>query len=55
MLQFVYRTDPKNIVALLPPGFEITDKPNVNITVYNYPVPDVPELGVRNFTINNHP
>ena len=46
MLQFVYRTDPDKIAALLPPGIEPGAEPNVNITVYNYPVPDEPEYGV---------
>ncbi len=46
MLKLEYRTDPSNIAALLPPGFETGATPHVNITIYNYPVPDQPELGV---------
>ena len=46
MLQFVYRTDPDKLAALLPPGIDPGAEPRVNITVYNYPVPDEPELGV---------
>jgi acetoacetate decarboxylase len=46
MLKIVYRTDPEKIAALLPPGIEPGANPNVNVTIYNYPVPDVPELGI---------
>lgn len=51
MLKVIYRTDPDKIAALLPPGIEPTDKPHVNVIVYNFPVPDVPEYGVF-MTIN---
>ena len=46
MLKIVYRTDPEKIAALLPPGIEPGAKPNVNLTIYNYPVPDEPEYGI---------
>jgi acetoacetate decarboxylase len=51
MLKVIYRTDPDKIAALLPPGLEPTDEPNVTIIVYNFPVPDVPEYGVL-MTVN---
>ena len=46
MLKIVYRTDPNKIAALLPPGIEPGANPNVNITIYNFPVPDEPEFGI---------
>lgn len=46
MLKIVYRTDPDRIAALLPPGIEPGSKPHVNLTIYNFPVPDVPEYGI---------
>ena len=46
MLKIHYRTDPEAIAALLPPGITVGSEPNVNLTVYNFPVPDVPEYGV---------
>lgn len=46
MLKIVYRTTPESIAALLPPGIEPGDEPNVNVTVYNLPVLDQPEYGV---------
>ncbi len=46
MLKITYRTDPDKIAALLPPGIEPGRNPHVNLTVYNFPVPDVPEYGV---------
>ena len=46
MLKIVYRTDPAKIAALLPPGIEPGAKPNVNLTIYNFPVPDEPEYGI---------
>ena len=39
----VYRTDPECISALLPPGIQPGADPHVNITIYNFPVPDEPE------------
>ena len=46
MLKIHYRTDPEASAALLPPGITVGKEPNVNLTVYNFPVPDVPEYGV---------
>jgi acetoacetate decarboxylase len=46
MLKIVYRTDPEKIAALLPPGIEPGAKPNVTLTIYNFPVPDEPEYGI---------
>ena len=46
MLKVVYRTDPAKIAALLPPGIEPGANPNVNLTIYNFPVPDEPEFGI---------
>ena len=54
MLQFVYRTDPDKLAALLPPGIEPGKEPNVNITIYNFPVPDQPEKGVLITVDANH-
>ena len=46
MIKVVYRTDEDKIAALLPPGIEPGAKPNVNVTIYNFPVPDEPEYGI---------
>ena len=46
MLKIKYRTDPDKIAALLPPGIEPGAEPNVNLTIYNFPVPNIPEYGV---------
>lgn len=46
MLKIVYRTDPEKITALLPPGISAAAEANVNLTIYNFPVPDVPEYGI---------
>ena len=46
MLKIHYRTDPECIAALLPPGIEPGAEPNVNLTFYNFPVPDEPEYGI---------
>jgi acetoacetate decarboxylase len=46
MLKLVYRTDRDRIAALLPPGIEPGQNPNVNLTVYNFPVQNEPEYGV---------
>ena len=46
MLKIVYRTNPEAIAALLPPGIEPGAQPHVNLTIYNFPVPDVPEYGI---------
>jgi acetoacetate decarboxylase len=46
MLKIAYRTDADKIAALLPPGIEVGAEPNVNLTIYNFPVPDEPEYGI---------
>jgi acetoacetate decarboxylase len=46
MLKLQYQTAPENIAKLLPPGIEPSATSNVHLTVYNFPVPDVPEYGV---------
>ena len=46
MLKIAYRTDPDKIAALLPPGISPGANPNVNLTIYNFPVPDEPEYGI---------
>lgn len=46
ILKITYRTDADKIAALLPPGIDPSDDPNVHLNVYNVPVPDVPEYGV---------
>jgi len=46
MLKIVYRTDPDKLAALLPPGIEPGANANVNLTIYNFPVPDEPEYGI---------
>jgi acetoacetate decarboxylase len=46
ILKIVYRTDADKIAALLPPGIEPGEEPNVRINIYNFPVPDEPEYGV---------
>ena len=46
MLKITYRTDPANIAALLPPGIEPGANPHVNLTIYNFPVPNIPEYGI---------
>ena len=45
MLKIEYRTDADAIAKLLPPGFVVGKEPLVYLTVYNYPVMDVPEYG----------
>ena len=45
MLKITYRTDPEAIAAQLPPGFTVGKDPLVHITIYNYPVMNVPEYG----------
>ncbi|NND83099.1 MAG: acetoacetate decarboxylase family protein [Gammaproteobacteria bacterium] len=45
MLKIEYRTDSDAIAKLLPPGFTVGKDPIVYLTVYNYPVMDVPEYG----------
>jgi acetoacetate decarboxylase len=46
MLKLAYDTQPEKIAALLPPGIEPAARPKVHLTVYNFPVPDVPEYGI---------
>jgi acetoacetate decarboxylase len=46
MLKIKYRTDSGKIAELLPPGIEPGKQPNVNLTIYNFPVPDEPEYGI---------
>ena len=46
MLKLDYDTNPEKIAALLPPGIEPSAKSHVHLTVYNFPVPDVPEYGI---------
>ncbi|MDJ0864512.1 MAG: acetoacetate decarboxylase family protein [Myxococcota bacterium] len=46
MLKLAYETGPGRIAALLPPGIEPSDTSRVHLTVYCFPVPDVPEYGV---------
>jgi len=47
MLKIRYQTDPDKIATLLPPGIEPASKPEVILTVYNFPVNGEPELGLR--------
>ena len=46
MLKLDYDTNPEKIKALLPPGIEAGARSQVHLTVYNFPVPDVPEYGI---------
>ncbi|WP_101757046.1 acetoacetate decarboxylase family protein [Oceanicoccus sp. KOV_DT_Chl] len=46
MLKIKYLTDPENIAKLLPPGIEPGSKPEVTLTVYNFPVNGHPEFGL---------
>lgn len=46
MLKIKYLTDREKIAALLPPGIEPGAKPQVTLTVYNFPVLGEPEYGV---------
>jgi len=46
MLKLDYDTDPAKIAALLPPGIDPSARSQVHLTVYNFPVPDVPEYGI---------
>jgi acetoacetate decarboxylase len=46
MLKLDYDTNPDNIKALLPPGIEPSAHSQVHLTVYHFPVPDVPEFGI---------
>jgi acetoacetate decarboxylase len=46
MLKLDYDTNPEKIKALLPPGIQAGSRSQVHLTVYNFPVPDVPEYGI---------
>jgi acetoacetate decarboxylase len=46
MLKLSYDTNPEKIAALLPPGIQPSASSKVHLTVYNFPVPDVPEYGI---------
>ncbi len=46
ILKILYRSDKDRIAALLPPGIEPGDEPNVHLNIYCVPVPDEPEYGV---------
>jgi acetoacetate decarboxylase len=46
MLKIKYRTNAADIAALLPPGIEPGAEPIVTLTIYNFPVPNVPEYGI---------
>lgn len=46
MLKVAYRTDKDKVADLLPPGIEPAVEPVVNVTIYNFPVPDEPEYGI---------
>lgn len=46
MLKIKYRTDADKIAELLPPGIEPGKEPIVTLTIYNFPVPNVPEYGI---------
>ena len=46
MLKLDYDTNPQKIAALLPPGIDPSAKSQAHLTVYNFPVPDVPEYGI---------
>ncbi len=46
MLKIAYQTDADKLAALLPPGIEPGATPQVNLTLYNYPVNNEPEFGI---------
>jgi acetoacetate decarboxylase len=46
ILKIKYRTDADKLAALLPPGIEPGDEPNVHLNIYQVPVPDIPEKGI---------
>lgn len=46
MLKLAYDTDRERIADLLPPGITTSDTSQVHLTVYCFPVPDVPEYGI---------
>lgn len=46
MLKIRYKTDRERVEAVLPPGYEPGDEPEVTLTVYNVPVNGEPEHGL---------
>src|SRR5438067_10331035 len=44
-----YRTDPERIADLLPPGITAGAQPHVHLNIYQVPVHDEPERGIRIF------
>ena len=46
ILKIEYPTDADKIAALLPPGLEPSNTSNVQLSIYNVPVPDEPEKGI---------
>ena len=46
ILKIDYPTDADKIAALLPPGIDPGAEPNVHLSIYRFPVPDVPENGI---------
>lgn len=46
ILKIDYRTDRDKLAALLPPGIEPGPTSTVHLSIYNVPVPDVPEYGI---------
>ncbi len=46
MLKIKYLTEEANIAKLLPPGFNTASRPEVILTVYNFPVNGHPEFGL---------
>jgi len=46
ILKIDYRTDADKVAALLPPGIDPGAEPNVQLSIYQVAVPDVPEYGI---------
>jgi acetoacetate decarboxylase len=46
ILKIDYHTNADKLAALLPPGIEPGEDANVHLSIYNVPVPDVPEYGI---------
>lgn len=46
MLKIDYPTNPDKLAALLPPGIDPTDDPEVRLTIYSFPINNEPELGL---------
>ena len=54
MLKIAYPTDAASAAALLPPGIDPHDAPEVRLTIYQFPVGNEPELGlVANVTASH--